>query len=318
VRLEIRKAWLLINRQEETVNGSYAVEQRWIWVLRFAVLPFNVLATLGLIGLLLTRGSPDAGRFWPAAALLLTVVVSALGFFVMTRLRLPAVPVLAVFAAVALNHLWDRIRAGAGLRLVPGLVLLTLFLAASWRSPLGAARNPRWEAQLFTEAGRGLLEAEKFDRAQAAFRSATALDPTSPQAHQGEADAAARRGDVKGAIQALVRASAIAPGDAGIHTNLGILYFAAGRPDDCLRSMARAAELQPAAGTPHLYRGRVLQLRGDPGAADAFRRALERDPTLQGAYAGLVQELRKHGEEEEARRWIQTARERGVPLSGAP
>jgi Tfp pilus assembly protein PilF len=307
-----------MNRQEETVNGSYAVERRWIGVLRFAVVPFNLLALLGVIGFLLARGRPDATRFRPAGALLLAVAVSALGFFVMSRLRLPAVPVLAIFTAFTLSVIAGRVRAGAGLRILPGVMMLLVFLVASWRSPLGDARNPGWEAQLFTEAARGLLEDGKLDRAREAFRTAESLDPTAPQAFQGEADAAMQRGDIDGAINALVQAATLAPEDPGIHSNLGILYFAAGRYDDCLQSMARAAELQPGSGTPYLYRGRVLQLRGDPRAEETFRQALDRDPNLMGAYEGLVQELRKDGREEEARTWIRTARERGLARPDSP
>lgn len=318
LRLEVRKARLLVTRQEETVNGSYAVESERIPVLRWAALPWNLLAALGLVGLWLgVRGRRFRARapVWPAAALLVSVAVSGLAFFVMTRLRLPAAPVLAVFAAHALvtaGSVWNE---GSRARLAGVAGGVVVFTALTWTSPLGAARNPRWEAQLFLEAGHRLEAEGDREGAERAFAEAAARDPASVNARIARAQLDMARGDRAAAIRALEAAAMVAPDRFDVHNNLGILYYAAGRPEDCLREMDIATGLRPSAGSPYLYRGHVYQDRKDPRAVEAYEAALERNPSLRGAYLGIIAVLRSQGERAEADAWAVRAREHGVPVA---
>jgi len=316
--LVARKARLLVTRQDETVNGSYAVESERVPVLRLAALPWNLLVALGLVGLwLAVRGRRFRARAptWPAAALLIAVAVSGLGFFVMTRLRLPAAPVLAVFAAHALVTARAAWGEGFRLRVLATGIGVVVFIALTWTSPLGAARNPQWESQLFLEAGRRLEAEGDRPAAARAFAEAAARDPASVDALVARAGLAMARQDRAGAIRALEAAVLVAPDRFDLRNNLGILYYAAGRPDDCLREMDAAHQARPRAGSPYLYQGHVYRDRGDPRAVEAYEAALERDPTLRGAYLGLVAVLRAEGRGAEAAAWVARAREHGVAVA---
>ena len=314
-----RKTLLLVNRQNETVNGSYAVESDRIAVLRMAVVPFNVLAALALVGLALALGwfgtrPGSRGPLTSAGALLLAVAVSGIVFFAMTRLRLPAAPVLAVLAGHALVRGWGDWRHGSRLAVLSVAGGVILFSALTWNSPLGAARNPGWEAKLFVEAAKALDQSGDEAKAADAYRMARELNPTSLDALRGEAELAMKARDFPRAIEAMEQAATVVPDDFSVHNNLGILYMAAGRLDDCLRTMATATELDPDAGSPYLYRGHALRQRDDPQAAAAFEAALERDPRLRGAYVALIELSLDGGDIQNARSWAARATDNNVQL----
>ena len=321
--LEARKAWMLVGRQEETVNGSFPIEVSKVPMLRILALPFNLLVALGLLGLVLAaranRRVPPRGRVPLAAsvAVLLAVAASALLFFVMSRLRLPAVPVLAVFSGYALVRgygIWrERRRFAVGIAALE----IVVFVALTWRSPLGANRNPLWEGQLFVQVGEAYEADGNPGRAVEAYEEALARDPASVGAHLRLGQLKAARGDVPGAIRELEAALRGAPEDPSILANLGILYYAAGRGEDCERTMAEASRLDPAAAAPYLYRGLLLHARHDPRAEAMFRAALERNPRLPSAYAGLIDALLEAGRTDEARTWAGKAAQAGVTLPPA-
>jgi tetratricopeptide (TPR) repeat protein len=321
--LEARKVWMLVGRQEETVNGSFPVEASKVALLHAFALPFNLLAGLGLFGLVLAvragRRAPPRKRSTLAAPIAVLVAVLATGmlFFVMSRLRLPAVPVLAVFSGYALvrgSQAWRaRRQLGVGIAALGILV----FTGLTWRSPLGANRNPLWEARLFVHAGEALEKDGNPAGAMHAYREALARNPGSVGAHLHLGQLEAARGNVPGAIGELEAALRGAPDDPSILANLGILYYAAGRADDCQRVMIEASRLDPRAAAPYLYRGLLMRARHEPGALDMFRAALERDPRLPSAYAGLIEGLLEAGRNDEARTWVEKAVRAGVQLPPA-
>ncbi len=316
VKLEGTKLLLLLGRQEETVNGSVPVERSRVALLRVLVLPFNLLAGLGLLGLGAARrrrgGGGDSRA--PAEALLLAVLVTGLAFFALARLRLPAVPVLAVFAGYALVRAFEALRARRWKAPAAGLLALGAFTAATWVSPAGPNRNPRWEGKLFVQVGEMLQADGEADRAVAAYREAIAYDPVNLEARIRLASLEAVRGEVPSAIRRLEEALPLAPADAALRSNLGILYYVAGRGADCVRVMTEASALDSTLAAPRLYRGLVRARTGAPGAEADLRAALARDPGLPSAYAALIDLLARSGRMEEARSWADRASQQGIGL----
>lgn len=321
--LEARKVWMLAGRQEETVNGSFPVEVSKVPLLRAFALPFNLLVALGLLGLVLAvrAGRREPPRKRPAlaapVAVLLAVLATGMLFFVMSRLRLPAVPVLAVFSAYALVLGWKAWRDRRRFALGIAALEVVVFVGLTWRSPLGANRNPLWESNLFVQAGEALEKDGKPGRAMDAYREALTRNPASVGAHLHLGQLEAAHGDIPAAIAQLQLALHGAPEDPSILANLGILYYAAGRDEDCEQVMLEATRLDPTAAAPYLYRGLLMRARHDPGAMDMFQAALDRDPRLPSAYAGLVEGLLDAGRNDEARTWAERASRAGVALPPA-
>jgi 4-amino-4-deoxy-L-arabinose transferase-like glycosyltransferase len=326
-----KKTRLFLNRQEETINGSLELEKSRILLLRLAAVPWNLLLALAVVGVFLvhrergekppTAGKPDRtlgtaifAGWSTAAAVVIGAALSCVLFFVLTRLRLPAAPVLAILAAHTLVRGAEAVRARALRPLAIISLAVVVFTALTWRSPLGAARNPQWESMLVVEAAKALDQEGKTARAEAAYRLARELDPGSVDALLGEAEDAVSRGDLPAAVQFYEQARGISPDRFPVRNNLGILYYTVGRMDDCAREMEAATSLDSRSGTPLYYRGLVARGKGDPRWRELLVSALERDPSQAGPYTVLLEDAVTTGDMEAARRWAEAARKAGVEL----
>jgi Flp pilus assembly protein TadD len=98
------------------------------------MLPIGVF---GLLGLLVTRRSEDAG---PAAVILGGLLSVAL-FFVVSRYRVPLVPLLAIYAGGGLRWLWNHAHSRSRLPFLGGLACVAVF-AVSLMAPTTHAALP--------------------------------------------------------------------------------------------------------------------------------------------------------------------------------
>jgi len=125
------KALHLVNGQEIPRNANLYAERAHSTVLRALLwpgpiaLPGGILFPLALLGLWLDRRRwrerfALLALLWPRAAFVIT-------FFVAARLRLPLVPILTLFAALAAVWLFDRIRAWEPAHFGKPLAAATLF-----------------------------------------------------------------------------------------------------------------------------------------------------------------------------------------------
>lgn len=106
--LEWRKLSLFFNAAEIWNNRTITLAREFSWVLRLPLLSFGLVMPLAFVGLV-----ASARRFrrlvFPYAAIGV-FLVSALLFFVISRFRMPAVPVLLIFASVGVFALIDALR----------------------------------------------------------------------------------------------------------------------------------------------------------------------------------------------------------------
>ena len=128
LRLLALKCLYLLNADEVWNNRSYEVTRQFSWVLRLPLVGFGFVAPLALLGLVLTARSYR--RLLPFHALLVVTVATSLVFFVLSRYRVPAVPVLIMFASAALIWLYDAMLARRR-EFYPALVALVLFVFVS-------------------------------------------------------------------------------------------------------------------------------------------------------------------------------------------
>lgn len=107
LRLVGRKFMYFINAEEIWNNRSYEVTKQFSWVLRLPLFGFAVVGPLAMLGLVLT--ARDWRRLTPFYALIAVYFATGLIFFVLSRYRIPAVPILIIFAASACVWLYDAI-----------------------------------------------------------------------------------------------------------------------------------------------------------------------------------------------------------------
>jgi len=114
LRLMGRKAALSVNAFEPWNIRSLTITREFSWVLRLPLLEFGVLVPFAFLGVWLTAGRWRA--LAPLYALLATVFGTMLVFFVLSRYRVPAIPVLALFAVAGVVEVARRARRPGAVR----------------------------------------------------------------------------------------------------------------------------------------------------------------------------------------------------------
>jgi 4-amino-4-deoxy-L-arabinose transferase-like glycosyltransferase len=107
-RLLWHKLELATNAYEPWNIRSSALERDFSAVLRLPLLGFGVLAPLAVAGLVLTAARWR--ELVPLYAVLAMVLATLVAFFVLARYRIPAVPVLALFASAGVAEAVSRVR----------------------------------------------------------------------------------------------------------------------------------------------------------------------------------------------------------------
>jgi 4-amino-4-deoxy-L-arabinose transferase-like glycosyltransferase len=204
LRLELRKFALSVNAFEAWNIRSFTLSQHFSWVLRLPLISFGFLAPLALLGIVLTRRAWR--RLVPLYAMLGTVLATQLIFFVLSRYRMPAVPLLAIFGAAGLVQLLDAVHARRWKWLAGAASLL---VAASF-----AIHQPILREDLsvaYYNLGNRYRDLERWDRAIDAYRESLRRNAGYISAHNNLAIAYERSGAHPAeAIEAWERVRALA------------------------------------------------------------------------------------------------------------
>jgi tetratricopeptide (TPR) repeat protein len=319
MRLEARKFRLLWNDTETLDTESQESHEDYspLLYLLARVARFGVLAPLAGLGLWISWS--DRSRLWLLYAMAAAYSLSLLLFYVVARYRLPIVPILMMFAALAVvrgrEFVSTRRRGGAitGLTL---LALLTLWcnihvasadtMRAATYQNLGTTFQEAGQLQEAGDAfqralalqpdyvparnslGSVLRQQGRPDEAIAQLESALRLQPDSDAARFNLANAKADRGDWAGAIAEYETLLRHRPNAVDVQSNLGIALASANRPGEAVEHFRAAATLAPQDAKAHYNLGHALLERGDSSeAVEHLARALQIDPGDRTAHDEL-------------------------------
>ncbi|MFN0059966.1 MAG: tetratricopeptide repeat protein [Planctomycetota bacterium] len=287
-----RKSLELVNGLELARNSNiYAhtqsslVQQFTLWQFGLAF-PNGLLIPLGLLGLCFARTRNGAGFL--LVARLVTLAVFIVAFFVTARYRLPALPLLAIYAAAALTELWSLARGGAAHRralivrvtLLGGLVLLAqLPIVTRYDTP--AEHEYQHLALACEEAGNG-------EGAYRIYTEALARDARSTFALVGLGTILRRAGQLDEAASHFERALAIDAESATAHNNFALIHLARGRFAECERHLQSALRLAPELPTVHSNLGALRAREGKNSLAlEHFRDAVALDSHFADGHANI-------------------------------
>lgn len=298
LRLTGRKLLLAWNGVEamDTVDLATYAERSPLLAACARIVPFGVLAPLGLLGLWLTR--QRARELWPLWGMLVVYTASVALFYVVARYRLPLAPVLALFAGAACVEVARAARAAALGRLAVAAAFVTVAaVLCNW--PLLSPE--RMSGRTHANLGGAYAAEGRVAEAIAEYRLALERDPRSAAAHAGLGTLLARRGETTMALEQFEAALESAPDLAASHENLGTALASLGRRDEAIAEFRRALELDPESAGSHFDLGTALAASGE--SAEARRElelALRLEPTNAQAHNNLGILLASRGELEAA------------------
>ncbi|MFH1276881.1 MAG: glycosyltransferase family 39 protein [Candidatus Eisenbacteria bacterium] len=228
-----KKFYFFWNRTESPTNLNYHFALDFSPLLRRLPFGFGIVAPLGLMGMAWSfrRRRERALLYLTAAVYLFTCLV----FFVSAEYRLPAVPILILFAAqgvLALGRALRR-RERRGRALAALLALPFLFAFTNYRSPLLEAQT--WKRVDYLNFGVLYRDREEFGKARALLERSLEIDPRFGPAHEALAELHARIGDDLAAARHRELAERYALG--------GQYRGGPGAPDAATADMLEVAEL---------------------------------------------------------------------------
>lgn len=274
LRLLARKAALWLNRVEvgDAEDQYTYAESSKVLAMLTALLSFGVLAPLAVAGVVSTWGRRrDAATL---ACLLGIFALSVVVTYVMGRYRHPALPLLLLFAAAAVEEVPALVRSRAWPRFAVALALAGIAFVIA-QLPLVSEANVR--SGTLYNLGRVLQD---------------------------------RPGQLVEAAAYYRRAIALSPGHALAYNNLGTVLQRQGRLDDAVAALQRAVELRPDRADYHYSLGGALATKGDlPAAATAYERTLALDPGNSDAHKNLGVVRQQRGELDTAEREYRLALE---------
>lgn len=329
-----KKCLLAINAAEPPDAESlsaYAEQSPLLAAL--AWINFGMVFSLAILGVWLER--TQWRSLWLLYGVAASLLLSMAAFFVFARYRLPAVPVLVMFAAVPVVRVWRaRERRGLGWTLGIAAAAVAAFacripfdvgedetllnvgkqLLADERAgealPVlreSAARHPGFAIDTYT-LGVALDRTGDKNAALAQFRRAVQLAPGEARTRGALALALMQSGGAAESLPHFAESVRLSPSDASLRTNYGIALLQTGDGRDAIDQLEAAVHLDPRDVTARNALGSALGQTGDlDGALHQFQAAVGLSPAGAQAHANLGLALAGRGEIDAAVRELQQA-----------
>ncbi|HEX5065011.1 MAG TPA: glycosyltransferase family 39 protein [Myxococcota bacterium] len=278
-----RKLVVFANAHEVADNESYEFFANHVsGFLRWPLPGWGALLPLALAGFALAWRRREAQ---PLIAFFAVYAAGLLPFFILSRLRLPLVPVVIAFAALALVQgpaLLRRMPRARAAALVAALIVMlgATHLPVIQEDPVishfNLAQAHRMRAKAERERAAALAAAGDEAGARAAFARV--------EAAQADAEAELRRG-----LEVAPRSARLRTALRNLQTTRIVELLRVGAEREALPIARAFAEEFPGTADAHARLGDVLERLGEREAAErAYRRALEIDPEHERARRALL------------------------------
>jgi tetratricopeptide (TPR) repeat protein len=239
LRLLGRK-FLLFLSNYEVPNDYYPETARAASLpLRLAFVNFGLVLGLAFLGMVWAW--PKRGQALPAYVFVAAYLVSALLFYVLSRLRAPVLPFLLMFAGFGLNELVGALRQRRAARAAIGIAIAVAVYLASVLMPVS---RQNYSAQAWTQTGNIHLDRHEVGPAIEAFHRALAAQPSAYAARYSLVLALAGSGKVEAAEAEFERLTKAA---ASSSEGRALVRLATARLAIARRDFTRAAALYRAA-----------------------------------------------------------------------
>jgi len=326
LRLTLRKTALFWGPSEIAAEGDVALERKQSAVLRYLPVSFSWAMALSLVGMgmLFVEWRQAKDRHWSPIPLLLVAFAAVFSativiFFVAGRYRLPVIPVLLMFSAVALHRIGLLLLGGDLHKALVWCLIAPMLYAASqagrqteytrphaWHLHRGIAFETRNELEralreyhmaeksapndplVLYSLGQAYLRKQSVATAVSYLTRAVESDPGHVRARLALGKALGRQRQWQAAAEQFSKALDLSPGNAEAHLCAGSALMMLGRGDDAIKHYRETVRLQPDYVAARLCLGSALLEHGHiDDAKQHFRAAMRIDPGNHAAREGL-------------------------------
>lgn len=272
--LELKKLFYFLDNYEHTLEYSYPVERAHLNII--SILPFGLVISLALLGLF--TSFPWKGK-GPLLYYLFVQFVTVLMFYMSSRYRLPAVPILCLFSGVGVSFLIDLYKKKSQLKIVLSLLCIVVISTVSFVK-IGDVYD--------------LEEASAYGNLGTAFNAS---------------------GMLQDALSSFERQIELDPESAYALFNIGVVLSKMGKEGEAVSYYEKAINLNPSLTEAYNNLGVILVKWGDCSSAEVlFLKALKIKPFILNPYINLLSCYLMRGDVEKVMRIKSLAERNGVKI----
>jgi 4-amino-4-deoxy-L-arabinose transferase-like glycosyltransferase len=225
----------------DSVYKNYRTIQAW------PLLPYGILAVLGILGMILARH--HLRRAFLLYAAVFVYLLSVLIFFAASRYRLPAVPFLTIFAAYGLLSMGNLVSKRETAKFLLGIAFCGGFwMAANLPFRHEVETFDRWQQATrihYSLGGNFSFKRGLYRKAAEEYKEAVTLEPNFAPAYNGLGKSYALLNEREKAEEQFRKVIELSPGVDQGYMNLGLLYILKGQPQKALPLLEKALALNP-------------------------------------------------------------------------
>lgn len=239
LKLTFKKFLLFWNHYEVSDIFDMGFFSRFSWVLKLPLVNYAFISAFGLLGLLFSL--KQKGKNYLLLQLLLASnLISLMLYFVNTRYRLPAIPVLILFSSYAVYKLYTLIlqkRYRLFSCCIAGLAVFYLMgnIKLIEASPEVA----------YTNLGLFYQNKDMYQEALQEYKRALELNPDYPLAHNNLGIVYKNLGRFDDAVKEYKTAINLNPDYLSPYYNLGVLYISQNHFNEAIENFERALSINP-------------------------------------------------------------------------
>lgn len=270
---KIALAWNAAELEDTEDQYSYAEFSTPLRVTGY-VLHMGILAPLAVVGVWITW--QQRSKLWILYLMIVLYVAAIVMFYVFARYRYPLVPLLVIFASVAVVRGLSFLRTRRKREVLACvLAVAAVFVFCNW--PITSKQQIK--AVTAYNLGTALAEQGAVEQAIPYFRRSLHGRPDNAFAYYNLGTAFAALGMIAEAIDAYEAAVRIAPDLAEGHNNLGLSLVKVGRLQDAISHYQRALQIVPTYAQAHSNLGRAMGQSGQQSEARKYlREAVRLEP----------------------------------------
>ncbi|MEW5807742.1 MAG: tetratricopeptide repeat protein [Acidobacteriota bacterium] len=244
VLLEMKKFFYFFDSYEHSLEYNYSIEREY--VINMAFIPFGIIISFALFGIIASY--PWRGKA-PLMLYLSVQFFTVMIFYMSSRYRLPAVPVLCIFAGAGISHIMDIGQPGKIRKSVFAMMAIIVISVFSFLKMGDVYRFE--EAASYGNLGTAFNAAGMHEEAISSFKKQSDLDPRSAYAPFNIAVVLAKMGRNGEAVEYYQKTIAINPDLAEAYNNLGVIFVNWGECAKAEVLFLKAIELKPFFANPY-------------------------------------------------------------------
>ncbi len=245
MKLELKKLFYFFNDYEMHYIASAYKEYKAS--LAFHVIRYGVIASLGLLGMLL--GLKNFKTYSLLYAIMFVYLLSGMLFLVQSRYRTPAVPYLCLFAGHAIYTLREMVAAKRLKAVAAALILIGMlfFLTRSFHTD-EIVKVDRWQQATkihYQMGAEPLFKSRKYQQAITELDQCIATEPSFSPAYNLRGKSYAVLGRYGEALTDFNKVMSLSPNLANGYRNAGFLYLLQGDSQKARSYLIKALSLAP-------------------------------------------------------------------------